>query len=229
MTAAFPVRHYLTEISGDASRQRPDAGRPGRNAGADVELLIEEARTRGVLEGRAAAEAEHAAQLAARDAAFEEMLAAERKRWAADEGARLGELFAAALRDVERRISERVGRILKPVFAGEVRRAAVSALAQTLRDMVAKGSYARISVSGPRDLLAALQAGLGDAQGPLSFSAEERIDIVVNADDTVLETRIGAWGKFLEDAESSETPECAGVTPLSDEPAASVQTSGATA
>lgn len=229
MTAASPVRHYLTEISGDVGRQSSDGGRFGRGAGADAELRIEEARTRGMVDGRAAAEAEYAASLAAREALFEERLAAERQKWAADEGARLGELLASTLLDIERRISEQVGRILRPVFGEEVRRAAVSALALTLRDMVAKGAYARIAVSGPSDLLAALQAGLGDEQGGVSFVVSERADIVVNADDTVLETRIGAWAKFLEGGDALATAEPSCVDSQADEAAAPPPTSGATA
>ncbi|AHB49917.1 hypothetical protein W911_04110 [Hyphomicrobium nitrativorans NL23] len=198
MTATFPVRHYLTEISGDAVRTKDDTGRPGRNAAVEAEARIEEARTRGILDGRAAADAEYAALLAAKDAAFEERLASERQKWAVDEGGRLGNLFHAGLMDVEQRVAEQVGRILKPIFADEVRRAAVSALSQTLTEMLAKGAYTRIAISGPSDLLSALQARVGEVDAALSFVVSERVDLVVHADETVLETRIGAWGKFIE-------------------------------
>ena len=219
MTAAFPVRHYLTEISGDPARSKDDAGRMGRDARVDAEARIEEAHTRGVLEGRSAADVEYAALLVAKDAAFEERLASERQKWAAEEGARLGELLAAGLLNVERRIGEQVGRILKPVFADEVRRAAVSALSQTLRDMLGNGAYARIVVSGPPDLLSALEARVGQVDAALSFVTSERVDLVVHADETVLETRIGAWSKFLEagnvaatsDLSLAETPDDAPV------------------
>ena len=198
MTATFPVRHYLTEISGDPVRPKDDAGRLGRNAATEAEARIEEARTRGILDGRAAADAEYAALLAAKDAAFEERLASERQKWALDEGARLSELLNAGLVDVERRVAQQVGRILKPIFADEVRRAAVSALSQTLSEMLAKGTYARVAVSGPSDLLSALQARVGEVDAALSFVVSEHVDLVVHADETVLETRIGAWGEFLE-------------------------------
>lgn len=207
MTAAHPVRHYLTEISGDPVRPKDEAGRMGRNAPADGDARTKEAHTRGVLDGRAAAEADYAALLAAKDAAFEEKLALERQRWAEEEGARLADLFASGLLDVEGRISEQVGRILKPIFADEVRRAAVSALSQTLKEMLAKGTYARIAVSGPHDLLSALQARIGQADAAMRFVVSERADLVVHADETVLETRIAAWGKFLEAGNGSAIPD----------------------
>lgn len=205
MTASFPVRHYLTEISGDPVRSRDEAGRPGRSAGADAEARVQEAHTRGVLDGRAAADAEYAALLAAKDAAFEERLASERKTWASDEGARLGELLHAGLMDVERRVADQVARILKPIFADEVRRSSVTALSQTLNDMLAKGTYSRITVSGPPDLLSALQARVGEVDAALSFVAAERVDLVVNADETILETRIAAWGQFIEAGAATST------------------------
>lgn len=209
MTAAFPVRHYLTEISGDVSRQLGEAARMGRNAGSDVEARLEEARVRGVQEGRAAAEAAHVAAFAAQKAAFEAKLAAEREQWAAAEGARLAELLTAGLLDIEQKISDRVGRILAPVVAAEVRRGAVASLAETLRGMVLKGTYARLNVSGPPDLVAALEAQLGDAREALRFDVSEGVDLVVNADDTVLETRIGAWVQALG---CDSTPEADGAT-----------------
>ena len=125
MTAAFPVRHYLTEISGDSARQLSDAARVGRNAAADEQERLEDARMRGVMEGRAAADVEHGAALAAQKAAFEAKLAREREQWAAAEGARLAELLNAGLTDIEQKISDCVGRVLKPVVAADVRRAAV--------------------------------------------------------------------------------------------------------
>ena len=205
MTAAYPVRHYLTEISGDPVRAKDDAGRMGRNATAEADARVEEAHMRGMLDGRAAADAEYAALLAAKDAAFEEKLAAERQKWAADEGARLSALFASGLADVEQRIAAQVGRILKPLFAEEVRRAAVSALSQTLTEMLAKGTYARIVVSGPADLVSVLQARIGPVDAALSFVVSDGVDVTVNADETVLETRIGAWATCLDGGDAAES------------------------
>lgn len=199
MTSASPVSHYLTEISGDAVRQLGDPARMGgRNAGGDVESRIEEARLRGAAEARAAAEAAQESALAAQRAAFEVKLAAERQRWTSEEGERLAALVSSRLLDIEQKISERVGRVLRPVVDAEVRRAAVSSLAETLRSMLLQGAYARLSVSGPSDLIASLDAHLGDARGAMSFAETDGVDLVVTADDTVLETRIGAWIRSLD-------------------------------
>lgn len=192
MTAAVPVRHYLTEIAGDGARQIADA-RLGRNGEADIQARLEEARARGAREGRAEADAEHSADLAQREAEFAARLAAERQRWASEEAARISELLSAGMLGVEKAISEQVARVLRPLVPIEVRRAAVDSLAQTLADMLANGTYARIKVSGPGDLVDALSAKLGEARQAVHFETSNSVDVVVNADDTVLETRIGAW------------------------------------
>lgn len=191
MRAALPVAYYLRDLSGEPA-QRGDGT-------SEMEIRVQDAHARGVLEGRAAAQAEHDADLAGQIALFEQKLAAERQRWSTEEGVHLGDLIATAMDDLERRIAEQVSRILRPVLAEEVRNRAVARLAQELSGMLAKGDYAKITVSGPRDLLDALEVRLAGGRGGLSFVAADTADLVVSADDTILETRIGAWVRALDE------------------------------
>ena len=189
MTAAVPVRHYLTEIAGDGPRQIGN----GRHGDADVQERLDEAHARGVLEARAEAERIRAAARVAREYACAEELEAERTRSPLDEAHRLSDLLGAGLREVETSLSDCVARVLRPVVSASVRRAAVESLAKTLREMLAGGSYARFKVSGPEDLVRALSDTLGTLHDAVQFETSNGVDVVVHADETVLETRIGAW------------------------------------
>jgi len=201
MTTPLPVAYYLKELNADALR-RGARGSVGREGGSELEIRIEDAHARGVLEGQVAALAEREAALAAQAAAFEERLAAERQKWAAEQGTIFGERIGTAFDELARDVSEQVSRILKPVLARNVRARAVRQLAETLQDMLARGNSAKIVISGPRDLLAALVARLGNGHANVSFVEAEGADLKVVADETVIESRIAAWVQAIEGDEA---------------------------
>ncbi len=193
---ALPVAFYLKDLSADAPRRR-GAGAMDAEDASDLDFRIREAHARGVLEGRAAREAEQEAEAAAQAQAYAQQLVAERQAWAADEGERLGVLLAGAIADLERRVSDLVSEVLKPVLEAQVRTRAVDALTRTLNDMLSKGTYARVAITGPADLLARIEARLAAGPAGVSFVAGAEVDVTVNADDTVLATEIGAWADAI--------------------------------
>jgi len=197
---ALPVAFYLKDLSADGSRRRGTGAIDAEDA-SDLDFRIKEAHARGVLEGRAVLQAEQEAGAAAEAQALAEKLAAERQTWAADEGERLGGLLAAAIADFERRISDLVSEALKPVLQAEVRARAVEALSRVLNDMLSKGTYARIAVTGPADLLERIEARLAAGHAGVSFVAGAGVDVTVNADETVLATEIGAWADAISGSE----------------------------
>ncbi len=135
--SALPVAQYLKDLSGEAGRVRgrSSAELAGEAAkGADTVARMAEAYGRGLAEGKAAAKAEFDEKLAQQNKAAEERLAAERERWAAEEGGRLADLIASQLGELEARIGEQVARVLKPVFLAEVQQRAVAELASTLAE-----------------------------------------------------------------------------------------------
>lgn len=192
--SALPVARYLKELSGDGSRRSERLfAPPGVEEAADIELRISEAHARGVAEGRAAAEAEFAVAAAAQVAGFEEKLTAERARWAEEQGATLGERCASALDEMEQRLSHTVGELLKPVLSESVRSRALEELTAVLHGMLSKGEYAKVVVSGPSDLLGAMETRLAGSHSGMSFVPSDGTDVSVSVDETILETRIGAW------------------------------------
>jgi hypothetical protein len=195
MTNALPVAYYLKDLSGDPS------GRGGRGIGgdsSDVEKRISDAHALGILEGRAAAQVEMEKALASQAAQFERKLTSERQKWSADQGARLGELVAMAMQDVEQHIADQVGQVLKPVVSERIRGKAVEDLVLALNGMLAKGDYAKITITGPGDLLSPIEARLNDHAG-VSFVIADGVDVSVSADETIVETRISAWVEAIEE------------------------------
>jgi len=195
---ALPVAYYLKELSGEPSRRGGRAaGIFGSEEAADIDFQLKEAHQRGLAEGRAQAQAEHEAALAAQAASFEEKLAAERQRWAVEQGTHLGERIAASIDDLEQRVADAVSEVLKPVLREEIRLKAVEELSRTLESLLSKGDYSKIAISGPADLIAAMQARLAGNDAGLSFVAADGADITVSADETILATRIGAWADAI--------------------------------
>ncbi|HEX2841788.1 hypothetical protein [Hyphomicrobium sp.] len=196
MTTALPVAYYLRDLSGDAERR---GGRALAQGGvSESEALISDAHVRGVLEGRAAAQVEQDAVLGQLQASFDQKLATERQRWAAEQGAHLSALIATAFEDLEQRVAERVGSILKPFLSDSIRAKALEELSASLNLMLAKGEYAKIAISGPKDLLSEIEARLSQRHAGVTFVESDGADVVVYADGTIIETQIGAWTEAIQ-------------------------------
>jgi hypothetical protein len=199
--SALPVAQYLKDLSGEAVRGR---GRSSSELaaeaakGADAVARLAEAYGRGLAEGKAAAKAEFDEKLAQQSKVADERLALERERWAAEEGGRLANLIASHLGALEARIGDQVARVLKPVFIAEVQRRAVAELASTLESLMSHGEFGKLTVSGPEDLLKMLSAQLNVKIGNVVFNPASGCDLHLSADQTVLETRIGAWAGAIQ-------------------------------
>lgn len=194
---ALPVSYYLTDLSGEVQRRGRGFAPFSDSDEGDAETRASEAHARGVAEGRALADAEHQARAEAQAAAFEQRLAAERARWAEEQGAQLGGLLASALEDIERRIADAVSEVLRPILIEQARARAMGELSRLLNDLLAKGEYAKIGVSGPADLIAVLEARLAGLHECVSFSVSSAQDVTVSLDETVLATQIGAWANAI--------------------------------
>ena len=160
---------------------------------------IERGLERGRELGRAEAEAETASALACMQADYDARLAEMRQAWCVEEGDRLGVAFADALQALGAGITDRVGHLLVPVLTEALRRQAVDELAQSLARILGE-SRAPVRVSGPADLLDAVADKLGPFEPAVEFVPAETADVAVQADQTVIETQLGAWGALMADA-----------------------------
>lgn len=194
--SALPVSHYLRDLSPDAARKalKGVAGiAVDDEMSSDIEKRVDEARTLGILEGRAAVQAEYDVRLAQQVDGLEKKFAQERAAWARDQGGRLGELIVERLDAIESKIAEQVAAVLRPFIGDEVRGRALAELKGMLEKMLLNGDYAKITVSGPADLIEVLRAQIADRAKSVTFVTTERPDVTVIADETILETRIVEW------------------------------------
>jgi hypothetical protein len=199
---ALPVAHYLRDLNGEMPRGAASGRRlAGGDSESDIEQRLEEAYIRGVLEGRAAAQAEYGEKIQRQTEAAEKHLKSERERWVADEASRLGTLIGDSLECIGTRVAEQVARILKPFLGEKAKQRAMEELVAALDALLLKGEYSKIRVSGPEDLISALRTHLGGRADAIAFLASERsCDVFVTADETILETRLGSWLKAIDEA-----------------------------
>jgi hypothetical protein len=196
--SALPVARYLKELASDARGARSSELAAEASKNADAVARMAEAYARGLAEGKAAAQAEYEEGLARQQAHSEEKLAAERERWASQEGARLADLVVAGLRKLESRIADQVAQILKPVFEAQVQRRAVAELATALEGLLSNGDLGRLTVSGSEELLHMLSAQLNVKIANVTFNPSQASDLQIAVDETVLETRIAAWARAIQ-------------------------------
>lgn len=177
----------------------PGAGRPAQQIAPppDVEAFVRAAREEGRREGEARAAQAADQALVAQAEAHAGMLVAERRRWAETEASVLAAAFAERFQILEGRLAQSTARALLPFLADGLRREALRELQEIVAPLTEDGRYAAVSISGPEDLVSALAAHLGLAAATLVTRFDAGPDVRVQVDDTVIETRLRAWGERL--------------------------------
>jgi hypothetical protein len=74
----------------------------------------------------------------------------------------------------------------------------VGELATALEGLMSHGDFVKLTVTGPEDLLGMLSAQLTVKIGNVTFTPAPGCDLHLTADQTVLETRIGAWARAIQ-------------------------------
>jgi hypothetical protein len=74
----------------------------------------------------------------------------------------------------------------------------VAGIAEAFDGLHSKGDLVRVEVSGPQDLTDKIREHLTGKAANLSFHVNGDCDLRVTVDETVLETRIGAWARAID-------------------------------
>lgn len=170
---------------------------------AGVDLVAE-----AVALARREAAALHEAEIAAlRDAHAEATaaaLGAAREAWIAEQSVPLAAHVTEAFTAIETSLAASMTRVLTPFLATVTRRKAIDELVSAVHAVLRGGTSAAIRVSGPGDLLARIEADLGEGAAGVSFVPNDQVDVTVVADRSLIATQIGAWVDRLwhEEAES---------------------------
>lgn len=201
--SAIPLARFLVEFGpeGDVG-PLPLAGKRATadSAMGEVEARVAEALARGQMEGRAAAEAELQGKLETQRQEFELRVAAERRKWAEEHGRVLADCLAMATREAEARIAESVTCILQPLVNAQLQRQAVDELAALVRALWVQEVNPNLRICGPEDLITCLRERLAGIAANAQFTTSDVPEVQVTLNQTMIETRLGAWRRRLEEA-----------------------------
>ena len=191
--APVPGFHHPVSITfGDESpveEIEEDPAEPARD-------LVAEAVAAALSEAAAG----HAVALAELSAGHAAALAEARALWVVGEGTALAEGFHAAVARMGEALGDAAAAALEPLLGNAARALAVDGLRAAIGDLVLAGTGGAIAVAGPADLLQGLRVALGAAgtgMDGLSFVEAESAEVVVTADNSRIETRLGAWALAL--------------------------------
>ena len=124
-----------------------------------------------------------------------------RRAWVENEGDRLADLVILQMAVFEDALKSTLNSLLRPLVLDARKRQTVDELAGAVKTIAFDGSSVKIAASGPSDLLQALETKLGDHARHVSFDTNETdTDVRIDANQTVIETRLAAWLKAVEEA-----------------------------
>jgi hypothetical protein len=189
-------RPAFARVEERPAQTRPATPQQNRTIDALVDDAFERGREAGRREEREAQEGREAADRIAR----REQTIIERVEFQLHEYARLAGAVADALAETEGRIATTVARLLTPVFEEHFVQDAVAKLASAMKLLASNRSPDLIRVRGPERLLSRLADALEPFAVGVEYILEDRIDVQVQADETILETQISRWADALRSA-----------------------------
>jgi hypothetical protein len=157
------------------------------------EALIEQARQ----EERAAAELRLQEALEAQRSEFVEITKAQRDHWVREESDVLAQKLEKEFSLLEHELGDKIGGVLAGFVASAFKGQALSEMAELLAALMGDSERPLVRVSGPQDLIEALQAKAGELTGSVEFVFADQPDISIVADDAHIETQISAWAERL--------------------------------
>lgn len=203
------IADYLLEFNLDGT-QNVGSSRPSKpivppheERRDETAELIRAAEAQARKEERQIAEQTLAAALASERRQAEEKLLRERSRWIQEAAEKLSSDLRQGLQALEEKLSKSVARILVPFLSDILREQVLAELSQTLRSLLADDRVGKVSITGPEELLAALQQLLANEGSAFDYIIDEDSEIRVTADETILETQLKTWIGRMADAVKS--------------------------
>ena len=163
----------------------------------DIEERLAEAYHRGVQEGLDAARGEAATARAMERAELQKHAVVERLDFQMNEYAKLAEGISQGLAEIERRISDGVARILRPLLMVSVTSRAVGELTANIAKLSSSGHPPLLKISGPEPLLKVLKARTTALAIEIEFAPDAQIEIKVEASHTTIATELGPWLELI--------------------------------
>jgi hypothetical protein len=114
-----------------------------------------------------------------------------------NEYAKLAEGISQGLAEIERRISDGVARILRPLLMVSVTSRAVGELTANIAKLSSSGHPPLLKISGPEPLLKVLKARTAALAIEIEFAPDAQIEIKVEASHTTIATELGPWLELI--------------------------------
>ena len=153
---------------------------------------------RGLLEGLKRAGDDGARQLAEQKNQFDECLATEKQILLSRYADNLVAQLDQGLRLISSHIEERVASLLKPRLMHQECERVLSELVASIQR--ATSDAARIHIQGPEPLLKRLKEQLTVRDVTVVFAQSEDANLILTADDTIIEFNLAIWHSSLEDS-----------------------------
>ncbi|HUO53734.1 MAG TPA: hypothetical protein VMU18_03260 [Rhodoblastus sp.] len=171
--------------------------KPAADPAHDLKRRLEQDHLKAYDEGREAAHKEYEEERRQLRAQLADEVARARAQWTEQEAARLVEEHRAAFADFEQSCARTVAQILRPFLAQQSIARVTEALVENLEALFASRVLSTFEISGPPDLLAALEAKFAAQGAKLEFRPDESIDVRVRVGDTIIESQLAPWLQAL--------------------------------
>ena len=199
-TRPWPPRAKPGSAPAGPSRKSPllrPVERQAADPGVESARRMELEHLRAFDEGREAARKELDAERRRLREGMDAAIAKARAQWALEEGERLAQAHRAAFDAFEQRCAQAVANILRPFLVRRGVLRVTEALVENLETLFEARVESPFEISGPADLLAALEEKFSARMARMMFSPDDSIDVRVRVEDTIIETQLEPWLQAL--------------------------------
>jgi predicted nucleic acid-binding protein len=162
--------------------------------------LIRSVEAKVRAEEREAARKELETAIAAERARHLDELDHQRIVWVEQQSEAMAAQVTNAIEQLEANISERVANILRPFLADAYRAQSLAEFKDHLETLLSGRDAGLLKISGPDDLLSAMQIHLRRYGSSIEFIPSEHIEISAKAQDTIVQTQLNSWSARLAQA-----------------------------
>jgi hypothetical protein len=183
----IPIAQKLTQLSG------PKITLWDRRSANPFQEQLEREHERGRQMAEAAANLRFAERLEAQAHELSLSHAAERARWASEEGEKLADALDRAIASLEERLQDDIARLLRPFLEEKLRAKVVADFGDALRTLLKNAGGTRIEVSGPSDLVEKFVGAVPARIDIVQAHDTAGCDVTARCDATVIETHLRQW------------------------------------
>lgn len=156
--------------------------------------------SRGFSEAQASVANKYEALLKEKTEAFEAQLAAERAQWVERSADQSVHLIKEEIQRCETAIGEQVARLLLPLIETQLAEQSVREIRDLVRRLLAEAPEAHMKISGPGGMVEAMRMALGENGLHASVQESDVLELRVEIDQVVIESRVSKWVERLREA-----------------------------